>query len=390
MKDKLPDFLFSWPRIFLWISLIATIGGALFATKTLSSIEKNIAAAQETARSANIKLTKITVPSCTDCFNVETAVTTLKKQNVQVGEEKAVTYDSEEGRSLIKSLGISRVPTYVFTGEVNKSNLDGFVKGNGEVKNDAFIFTKVTPIFVDTTTGKEMGKVLATILTDPTCTQCTDPKLTVEAYKKAGVKITDQKVISWNSAEGQQIIAQYKITKVPTFLLSSDVDFYDTVKASWPQIGTVEQDKTYLARNILLPYRDVERGQIVGLVDIVYLTDATCSDCYDPIKEQKLTLTARYGVGLRNERTVDVNSQEGQSLKSKYNITKVPTILLSPEVDQYSRLKEVWKNVGTVESDGWYVFNGMKQLGSVIYKDLASNQIIRPATQGAEAGQANP
>lgn len=379
-----------WPKIFLWVALIATIGGAIFATKTLSGIEKNIAAAKEAQRPANIKLTKITVPNCTDCFNVETAVATLKKQNVTVGEEKALAFDSEEGQSFIKSLGISRVPTYVFTGEVNKSNLEGFVKANGEVKNDTFIFNKVTPIFVDTSTGKEVGKVVATILTDTTCTQCIDPKLTVEAYKKAGIKITDQKVISWNSAEGQQIVNQYKIAKVPTFLLSSDVDFYDNVKANWTQIGTVEQDKTYIARNLFLPYRDLDKGQILGLVDLVYITDSSCSNCYDPVKIQRPILTGGYGVGVRSERTVDANSSEGQSLINQYKITQVPTILLSPDVDQYQSIKTVWPNVGTVESDGWYLFRQMQQLGSIVYKDLTSNKIIEPvSTQGSQGGQTN-
>lgn len=379
-----------WPKIFLGLALIATVAGALFATKTLSSIDKNIAAAKEAARPANIKLTKITTPSCADCFNVDDAVATLKKQNVSVGEEKAVAFDSSEGQSLIKQLGVERVPTYIVTGEVTKSSLEGFIKSNGEIKNDAFVFTKVNPIFIATDTKKEMGKVTVTILTDSSCSQCLDPKLTIDSYKKAGIKITDEREITWNSLEGQRIVSQYKITKVPTFVLSSDVDFYDNVKNNWSQIGTVEQDKTYVARNLFLPYRDLEKGQILGLLDIIYLTDSTCTNCYDPIKVQKAILIQGYGVGFGSERTVDVNSGAGQSLKDKYKITKVPTILLSPTADKYVSLKGVWKNVGTVESDGFYVFREMQQLGNIVYKDLASNQIIQPAsTQGNQGGQAN-
>lgn len=386
MRNKPGDIRIPWPKVFLWFALIATIGGALFATKILISIEKNIAAAKEAARPANVIITKITASSCSDCFNLEDAVGTFKKQNVSVGEERTLSYDFPDATSLIKELGIKRVPTYIVTGEVNKNNLEGFVKNNGEIKNDTFVFTKVTPIFIDPDTKGEVGKVTATILTDPTCTQCIDPKLTVEAYKKAGIKIIDQKAITWNSSEGQQIINQYKITKVPTFLLSSDVDFYDVVKANWTSIGTVEQDeqsssasKTYVARNLFLPYRDLEKGQIMGLVDMVYLTDSTCSDCYKPETVQKNILIQGYGVGFRSERTVGISSGEGQGLVTKYKITKVPTILLSPSVDEYVSLKGVWKNVGTVESDGWYVFREMQQLGNIIYKDLASNQVIRPA-----------
>ncbi len=357
-------------KIFLGIAVVSAVAGALFATKTLVGVEKNIAEAREAARPANIKLTKITAAACTDCFNLEMAVADFKKQNVSVGEEKAIPFDSPQGESLIKQLGVKRVPTYVVTGEVGKSNLENFTKTNGEIKDNIFVFTKVSPIFIDPETKKEMGKVVATLLTDPTCTQCINPNLTIDAYKKAGIKVTDSKEIAWNLPEGQRIINQYKITKVPTFLLSSDVDFYDSVKANWVKIGTVEQDKTYVARNIFLPYRDLEKSQILGLVDVIYLTDSSCSDCYKPEIVQKNILTQSFGVGLKTQRTVDIASGEGKGLVSKYKITKIPTMLLSADADLYENLKNVWKSVGTVESDGWYVFREMKQLGDIKYKNL--------------------
>lgn len=219
----------------------------------------------------------------------------------------------------------------------------------------------------------------ATILTDSSCAQCIDPKLTVDAFKKGGVTIADEKEVAWDSAEGQQLINHYNITKVPTFLFSPDIDVYDTVKNTWSRIGTVEQDKTYIARNLPMPFRDLGQGKIVGLVDIIYLTDATCQNCYQPEVTQKNILTQSFGVKFNSERTVDVNSQEGQGLVSQYKITKVPTILMSPDVGQYAVIKQVWAQVGTIETDGWYIFREMALLGNITYKDLTNNQIINPA-----------
>lgn len=373
----------SYPKIFLGIAFTASILGALLATKTLSNINFNIAKAAEDARAANIQITKITTPNCADCFNVNAAVANLKKQNAAVGEEKAVNANSETGRLLINKFNIQRLPTYIATGEVTKKTIEGFIKSNGQVKNNTFIFTKVTPVYVDRASQKEMGRVTATVLTDPTCAQCIDLKLTVNAYKRAGIKITDITELAWNSAEGQALISRYAITKVPTFILSKDIDLYEPVRAVWTRMGTVEADKTYVARNISLPYRDLEKNQIAGLVDIIYLTDSTCAECYKPEITQKNILTRGYGVGLQSERTVDINSVEGQNLVSQYKITSVPTILLSASVDQYTALKNVWPNVGTVETDGWYVFRQMKLLGNVVYKDLTTNQIINPALKAA-------
>ena len=376
LSSKKKELNITWPKIILIVTLTATVIGALVSTKTLVAVNKNIAAAKEAARPANVKIVKISVPGCQDCFNIDAAVNDFKKQNVKVEDEITLNFDSPEASASIKELAIKRIPAYIVSGEVTKSNLEGFVKNNGEIKNNNFVFTKVTPVFIDTDSKQEVGKVIATILTDPSCTECIDPKLTLESFKKSGIKIVDQKEIVWNSFEGQRIINQYKITKLPTFVLSSDIDFYDNVKSSWANIGTVEQDKTYVARNLFLPYRDLEKNQILGLVDLIYLTDSNCSDCYKADAVQKPILKQGYGVGIRSERTVDVSSGEGQGLISKYKITKIPTILTSPESDQYTNLKNVWKNVGTVETDGWYVFREMQQLRGVVYKDLTTNQIV--------------
>lgn len=123
----------------------------------------------------------------------------------------------------------------------------------------------------------------------------------------------------------------------------------------------------------------------MGLVNLTYLVDSTCPACYKADQVQKPILTQGYGIALNYERAVDISSFEGQNLISRYNITKVPTVLLSADADQYANLKNVWKNVGTVEADGWYVFREMQQLQGVIYKDLVTNQITgqaAPTPQG--------
>lgn len=372
-----------WPKVFLLVAVISTIVGALVATKTLAQTEKKITEAKEMARPANVTLTKIAIENCEDCFNVDDAIATFKKQNVSIDEEKTFLSTSAEATILITELGIKRLPTYIVKGEITKQSLEGFVKGNGYVKNDTFIFTGVTPLFIDPESNKEVGKVNATYITDPSCTQCINPKLTIEAYKKAGVKITGEKEIPWSSLEGQRIIGQYKIEKLPTFLFSPDVAYYPSIKDGWQNIGTVESDGTYVARQLFLPYRDVAKGQIVGLVDVIYLTDSSCADCYKPEEVHKNILVQGFGVGIASEQSVDVNSSYGKSLVSKYKITQVPTLLISPEAAEYTGIKQVWPQVGTTESDGWYVFRQVSGLGSVIYKDLAKNQVIRPQQQTA-------
>lgn len=382
VDSKKKELSAKWSKILLAIILLATVAGALFSTKTLSNINKNIAATKEVARPANVKIVKITTPDCKDCFNIDAAIADFKKQNVKVEDEKTITFNSAEAAAATKKFNIGKFPTYLVTGEVSKSNLEGFIKGNGVIKQNTFIFTNLFPLFIDAKTRQEMGKVTATVLTDSGCTDCIDPKTVVENFKKAGVKIQETKELAWNSIDAQSLISQYKITKIPTFIFSPEFDLYNNLKTTWQSFGTSEKDKTYIARNIQLPYRDLKTGQIIGLVDIIYLTDLTCTDCYNVTDVQKPILKQGYGVALRSERTVDLGSSEGKSLITQYNITKIPTILLSPEANQYLNLKNVWPNVGIIGPDGWYVFTGLDKLGNITYKDLTINKIIKPDQPG--------
>lgn len=376
-----------WQKVFLWLALGSSVVGALVATKTLTQIEKTVADAREAAKPASISVVKIIAPDCTDCFAIDGALEELKKQSVNVTEERTVVFDAPEGRELIANLSIIRIPTYVVKGEITKKSIEGFLKANGEIRNDQFIFTKITPIFVDPNTKKQVGRVAVTYLTDTTCSQCVDLTLTVGAYKKVGVVIAEERSIPWDSPEGKNIISRYAVEKIPTFLLSSDIALYENVTSKWQGIGTVEQDGTYVARELPLPYRDLAQGKIVGLVDIIYLVDASCTECYKPEVTQREILVRGFGVGPRSEKTVDVATAAGQALVSKYKIIQVPTILLSPDADQYATLKSAWSQVGTVEPDAWYVFRKMEQLGTSTYKDLSTNQVVRPPTQSPDASQ---
>jgi len=364
-------------KIFLFVALFAVIGGAFFALKTNNVLNKKSAEAKESARPANLEITIISTPNCENCFNINGAVDNFKKQNVLVDSEKQLPFDSPEAQIFIQKFAIQKVPTYIAIGEIEKKNIENFVKNNGEIRENTFIFTKIVPVYIDPASKKEFGHVQLTYITDPSCAQCLDFKPTINAYKKAGVKFIEEKSYPWNSSEGQKLIRQYKIIKIPTIVMSSGIAFYDQIKQVWQNIGTVENDGVYVARNIPLPYRDTGKG-LVGFVDVIYLKDFACADCYKPEEIHKNVLRNGYGIGIRSEKAIDIASAEGKNIVKKYQITKIPTMLVSPGISEYSNLAKVWPQVGTAEKDGWYVFRQMEQLGSMVYKDLSTNQIIRP------------
>ena len=102
-------------------------------------------------------------------------------------------------------------------------------------------------------------------------------------------------------------------------------------------------------------------------MDITYLTDNTCKDCFNVI-ELKGSFQS-LGVFIDNEKYVDISSPEGKSFLIKYNITQVPTIILSKDINDYETIKKVLEQAGTFEEDNKFVFRKLESL-NVKYNEL--------------------
>ena len=61
----------------------------------------------------------------------------------------------------------------------------------------------------------------------------------------------------------------------------------------------------------------------------------------------------------------------------QYALTKIPTIVLSGDIALYEKLTSVWSQVGTVETNGSYVFRSTEVLG-VPYYDLEKEEVVIP------------
>ena len=82
----------------------------------------------------------------------------------------------------------------------------------------------------------------------------------------------------------------------------------------------------------------------------------------------------QFGVAFKEEKILDVARPEAKSLLQKYNISKIPVIILSPDASVYPSLDKAWKSVGTVADDGWLVMRKAEVLGT--YRDLITNQVV--------------
>ncbi|MBI5370297.1 hypothetical protein HZA85_03855 [Candidatus Uhrbacteria bacterium] len=216
-----------------------------------------------------------------------------------------------------------------------------------------------------------------TLITPADCPQCVDGTGLIEQIEKQPVRLKSTRTLSAASDEGSALIQSAEVERLPVVIVEGEFD-KENVREIFAKLQAKQKDQKLLIQPGEPVYQDVANQQIVGLVDLTYLKDSGCSDCYDPANHKSL-LERSFGLAVQSEMTVEAESPKGRELIKKYAITELPTVLLSAQAGTYPTLMQAWGQVGSVESDSTLVFRKNAALGPVIYKDLKTGEIVRPA-----------
>lgn len=210
---------------------------------------------------------------------------------------------------------------------------------------------------------------LALITND--CDNCYDMNNAASFIKRqTTVKVITEKNLTYADKAAQELVSANNIKTLPALVITGET-LQDNVMPLWNSMGAEFVGNVVIVNGIP-PYYSLDAQKIVGLVQVTKLTDNSCAECYDV--ENHMAILPRFGIYIDKSIPYDVSSANGKTLVQKYNITKVPTIVLSSDASAYTSLNNVWGDVGTVESDGQYVFRAVEQMGT--YKDLARNNVI--------------
>lgn len=367
-------------NVFVGLSVvlgIVVIINIILALNISKELKKNIEEISQKSRHAKIEIVLIKNSKCSGCLEVSTIADYLKSTNSNITKQTTLEFDSQQAMEIISRYNIDRIPTVVVRGEIDKANIQGL-----ERKEDALVLTKLDPPYTNTATGKIEGMVALYLLKDSSCGKCNDMRVLINQIKSAGVKISEEKNIELNSEEGKDLIKRYSLGFVPTIVLSKDAANYDIIGQAWPQIGSKESDGSYVLRVPNPPFVNSTTGALRGVVNVVYLADKSCAECYDVNQHREILASPQsFALKFEEEETLDISDQKGKMLVAKYNITQVPTVILSGEASVYPSSRALGQFF-SVENDGSYIFRKISVLGT--YKDLAANQVVKAKQTSVE------
>ena len=286
----------------------------------------------------------------------------FEKDNTNV-EKKTLDYKSEEAKKLIDKYNIKSIPALVaLSSNIDKLEIDMNVFSVGK---DYALFDKSVP-YIDINSGETKGLVNLKEIQAGNCKNCISLSQIRKQMESMGIKIENYELISDSSDNGKQLIKENTLSFAPALLISKDIEEYWWV-FSQIKNSFVEKQDYYVFKTAIPPYKELSTGKIKGIVDITYIENKTCEDCFN-VTQLKGSFQGM-GVYINNEKYVDISSSEGKTLLSKYDITAIPTIILSKEILDYETIKKTLEQVGTFEKDNNFVFRKLDVL-KVKYQNL--------------------
>jgi len=330
----------------------------------------------------NVSFILIRAPNCDNCTNGDTLAAqslTIFNETGQFTVTGMDTPDSSsvEAKALISKYNITRLPVLIIMGNTSAvpSLVSSWESSVGSVESDgAMVSRDLPPPYYDIQSGKIVGLLQGIGITPDGCKSCINVSMYFQSLSSQyiGMQFSNISYLDENSSQAQELITAYNITKLPTILLDPNAGMYPAFGQSIQPSGTVEGDGWFVLRDVVPPYVDLASNRSIrGYVDSIDLVNSSCMDCFN-VSALSSYIEDSAGLFVMNTTTYEVNSTEGIALIKKYNITEIPTILYSPETSVYPHFAEAWVNQSnTVESDGWFVFRAVDQVGGT-YQNVSA------------------
>ncbi|MCH8329241.1 MAG: hypothetical protein IIB81_02515 [Nanoarchaeota archaeon] len=214
--------------------------------------------------------------------------------------------------------------------------------------NSFFVFGVGKSLDAKVEEAKELAKPaeLGLIKIESSCSDCFDIDSIAETLKEsADLNIIKEKTLTGSSQDAIKIIKKYGIEKLPTILLTGEIE-----KASIQNFKQV--DDVLMFYGITPPYEDAVTKKVIGKVSSIIISDNNCDVCADlGLILQNLKQS---GVFVDKEEEFDFSGAKAKELIGKLGIEKLPVLLLSDDIDAYPEIAQSMNQAG-LKKQGYYI-----------------------------------
>lgn len=219
---------------------------------------------------------------------------------------------------------------------------------------------------------KNIGLIVVNADACPSCNSAAGLADQVRQFLNATANITTggPKTVQSSSDEGKGLIAKYNITRLPALLITGNLSDASFLSQWSPDIGSVESDGVLVSRSLYPPYYDLAAGKVSGKVSGIAILPSNCTECVDGSQYLASLEGPSFGVVFANKTILNASDSEAQAIIARYNVTKLPTVILDSEITAYPFYQEQILPVGTYEG-GHYVLRDVHPP----YLELPSNSI---------------
>ncbi|MEK6973203.1 MAG: hypothetical protein AABW72_04140 [archaeon] len=374
LKDKNTQFLLV--GIFI-IAVLAVFGIIIMQTNQSPAPEKT---AQQTEEAAKLLLTEITLDDCkkNKCFSLSSLEEAIKNTDLNAKyETKTVLYDTEEGKALVKKYNLTKLPTLVISGDLDKAKeleSQWLAANLGTKESDnSLILRNIPNVSYDIEKNKYLGQVKMITLSFNECKECAPtPKPENFSQLVPPVTIIENKKIDATTDEGKELMQKYSITAVPTIILSKEIAEYETILPTMGELGTTESDGSFVFRESGLNplYFSLTEQRLVGYVKAFYLIDSNCTACPSPTDLNEALNTA-LGFKIVENKYADIKDPTNLNTALSWGVTKVPAVVYVGDVNAYFVVKKLWDKLGIVK-DEKYILTNLDFLTGIQYEDITT------------------
>lgn len=198
-----------------------------------------------------VDLKEIYDSQCKECKGLSSIKNQLEKLGINIKNYEMVDSSSDAGEEMIKKNNVTFLPALLVSNEVEEYwwAFDK-IKGYFERNDEYYKFSSPFFPYKEISTGLIKGKVSITYITNKSCADCFNVTQFKYSLQNIGIYINSEKHVDISSSDGKKLRKAYNITAIPAFILSEEIYDYTSIKDILGDIGTFEEDKTFVLRRL--------------------------------------------------------------------------------------------------------------------------------------------